>query len=236
MDSPAAGQAFAAREDIHEVPTVACGVTQGTKLLRQGEPSESFVRVTRGLAGVSHLLPDGRCLLLGFCLEGDHIGFSSLPETRRDYGLVALTPLRYERGHNAALRTAIECRPELAKRVAAEVAARKDDLVRSFVAMVGRSAEERVCYLMLSLALRQLRHCPEAGERLSTSLTQQQIGDATSLSGVHVNRVLQSLRRRKVVELRAGLLTIHAPEALARTAQLEPADYLESVVRFAGRA
>jgi len=49
-------------------------------------------------------------------------------------------------------------------------------------------------------------------------LTQYEIADALGLTAVHVNRVLQALRGRDLIELTAKRLRIPNPEALRRIA------------------
>ena len=64
------------------------------------------------------------------------------------------------------------------------------------------------------------------GVACAVPLLQQDIGDATGLSAVHVNRVLQTLRRAGVVRLgRGGLEILNFPR-LADMAKFRP-DYLE---------
>lgn len=47
-----------------------------------------------------------------------------------------------------------------------------------------------------------------AGDGFSMPLTQEAVGDALGLSTVHVNRVLQQLRRERIVASRAGRIAI----------------------------
>jgi CRP-like cAMP-binding protein len=55
--------------------------------------------------------------------------------------------------------------------------------------------------------------CEQAGQgdrrAYPLPITQTDLGDATGLTNVHVNRVLKELRLQAIVELRAGTVTIH---------------------------
>ena len=44
------------------------------------------------------------------------------------------------------------------------------------------------------------------GDRLALPLTQDEIGDATGLTAVHVNRTLQRLRSEGLIEVASGML------------------------------
>jgi DNA-binding GntR family transcriptional regulator len=55
-------------------------------------------------------------------------------------------------------------------------------------------------------------------------LTQETLADALGLSVVHVNRILQQLRREKLVELRAGRAVLLQPDMLAGIADFRGAE------------
>ncbi|MBM0206166.1 winged helix-turn-helix domain-containing protein [Micromonospora sp. STR1s_5] len=62
-------------------------------------------------------------------------------------------------------------------------------------------------------------------EGLPFPITQEELGDATGLSGVHVNRTLQELRGARLIELERRSLVIRDLERLQATALFVP-DYL----------
>jgi DNA-binding transcriptional regulator LsrR (DeoR family) len=53
-------------------------------------------------------------------------------------------------------------------------------------------------------------------------MTQNELADATGLSTVHVNRVLQDLRAEGLIVLRGGSLSIPDWEALQEAAEFDP--------------
>jgi CRP-like cAMP-binding protein len=54
-------------------------------------------------------------------------------------------------------------------------------------------------------------------------LTQVQFGECLGLTSVHVNRTLQELRRRKLIELQSRRVTIFDLDALKNVAQFDDA-------------
>jgi DNA-binding transcriptional regulator LsrR (DeoR family) len=63
-------------------------------------------------------------------------------------------------------------------------------------------------------------------------LTQVELGECLGLTSVHVNRTLQELRRRELVEFQAGRLVIRDLETLKSVAQFDPSYlYLEKQPR-----
>lgn len=86
-----------------------------------------------------------------------------------------------------------------------------------------RNALSRLAYVFCEMAIR----CEEADHGDWTSfplpITQSDLGDATGLMGVHVNRTLRDLRTAGIVELRAGIVTIHNWEKLVSIGDFDAA-------------
>jgi len=60
------------------------------------------------------------------------------------------------------------------------------------------------------------------GESCEMPVTQEMLADALGLTGVHVNRTLQSLRETGMVEHKNGRLFIHDFKRLAAYADFDP--------------
>lgn len=101
---------------------------------------------------------------------------------------------------------------------------------REWVVNIGaREAGPRVAHLLCELVWR-LRHAGLTEDHAcALPLRQQDIADATGISAVHVNRVLQRLRRSGLIRLAGDRLEILEPERLEDFADFEP-DYLEAAV------
>jgi CRP-like cAMP-binding protein len=52
-------------------------------------------------------------------------------------------------------------------------------------------------------------------------LTQVELGECLGLTSVHVNRTLQEIRRRRLVDFQGGRLTIHDLDALKGVAEFD---------------
>jgi CRP-like cAMP-binding protein len=89
---------------------------------------------------------------------------------------------------------------------------------------IGRhSARERVAHLILELFIRYRMQWPgHQIEEMYLPVTQEHIGDATGLTGVHVNRVLSDLRKQGIVEFHYKRLRILDPDKLADIASVDP--------------
>jgi CRP-like cAMP-binding protein len=79
----------------------------------------------------------------------------------------------------------------------------------------------RLAHLFCEMAIR----CEKAGQgdrkSFALQITQADLGDATGLTGVHVNRTLRELRERSIVTARVGRVTIHDWEHLVRVGEFD---------------
>ena len=81
-----------------------------------------------------------------------------------------------------------------------------------------RTAYERLAHLLLELFMRLDSVGMTRGDSVHFPLTQGDLAEATGLTSVHVNRMLQELRRDRLIELAGRRLTILNRPALARAA------------------
>lgn len=113
--------------------------------------------------------------------------------------------------------------PEVALRLASMISQDRN-LSFSHLASVGQqSARERVAHLILELFVRFRSRWPgHRVEKMRLPLTQEHIGDATGLTGVHVNRVLHNLRQDGVLTFSYRRLSIIDPDRLVDEAAIDP--------------
>lgn len=84
-----------------------------------------------------------------------------------------------------------------------------EPVLRSWIVNNGRrDAFSRIAHLLCELHYRmEMVGLVDLG-RFGLPLTQVEIGDAVGLTSVHTNRVLQRLRKQKLIELSGGMLTV----------------------------
>ncbi len=110
-----------------------------------------------------------------------------------------------------------------ARQVFAALARLEQVRLLDHVVRLGRqTAYERVAHLLLELYERARLLGDADGGRFSLPLTQEVLADALGLSVVHVNRVLQQLRRDGYVELRTGQARLLNLSALTRLCDFTP--------------
>jgi CRP-like cAMP-binding protein len=193
----------------------------GCDLFRPGEKRNAIYRLVDGWVALYMLLEDGSRQILHFALPGAVLAFA--PGRVTTYSAQALTDVvvcvvPYERLY-ALLREQPEAGMQLAW-----VLSRDRSLAYDRLASVGRhSARERVAHLILELFIRYRMRWPgHRIEEMHLPLTQEHIGDATGLTGVHVNRVLRDLRSEGILEFHYRRLRILDPDRLVDVAGIDP--------------
>lgn len=199
----------------------------GESIIEAGAAQERIYTLLAGWAFRYSTLPDGRRQILNFLLPGDLVGLQAELTNASPHGVEALTTvslcafrqdtvLRLFRDHaNMALDLTW-------------LAAHSERLGDDVLLTVGRrNATERVATLLVHLYKRACSVGLEEGGGIVFPLTQIHVADALGLSSVHVNRVLQRLRRDGLVRLGEGRLAIGDLKALRRVAAYweQPAPY-----------
>ena len=173
------------------------------------------------------VLADGRRQVHGLFVAGDlcrHIYAFLAPQA--DNALRILTPALVAAVPAATLLALMEERPRIARAMWANLAA-DDAVLREWIVSLGRrTAYERMAHLFCEMYLRLRAVGLADGHSCELPLTQMDLGDLLGLSTVHVNRVLQQLRRDDLISLNRSQLTIRDVAALSRAASLDPS-YLQ---------
>jgi CRP-like cAMP-binding protein len=163
--------------------------------------------ILSGWACRQRLLPDGRRQIFDFLLPGDVTGLWSPLDTQTT--VVALTGVEIAdaSGMRAAAQDGV-AHPALAHVVALAPALEQARLLDHIVRLGRASAYERVADLLWECAERQAAAGLGDERGFPFLATQETLADLLGLSVVHLNRVLQQLRREGLVEVKAGRLKL----------------------------
>ena len=144
---------------------------------------------------------------------------------RRDHGLGTLTACRIVRIPHHAMQSLLTTHPAIAHALRI-VKLIEEAIQRERITSLGcRSALERTAHLFCELLARHKGAGQGQGDRFGMALRQADLADTLGLSNVHVNRVLQELRRRNLVVLNGKTLRIMDLPGLTALAEFE-AGYL----------
>lgn len=194
-------------------------------LIREGDDPKVVRLILSGWACRYKALPDGRRQILGFFIPGDLCDLNVYILKKMDHSIGAITRGKYAviRPHDMIALT--QDRPRIAQALwwheLVTVAIQREWLLN-----VGqRSAYEKIAHLLVELFVRLRAVNLTRDQSCNFPITQTDIAEATGLTSVHVNRMLQTLRSEGLVDLSHRRLTILDLAGLMRAA-LFNSDYL----------
>jgi CRP-like cAMP-binding protein len=163
-------------------------------LLREGEPPKKACSfVLSGFAFRQKLTANGGRQIVSLHLRGDMLDLQHLFLARADHSIQALTQLGTAEIDRDALRALVARRPAVAEAMWID-ALIDASIFREWIMNIGRrDARGRIAHLLCEFATRMEQAGLDQGGRYELPMTQEQIGDATGLTSVHVNRTLRSL-------------------------------------------
>jgi CRP-like cAMP-binding protein len=130
---------------------------------------------------------------------GDLLNAERLFLARADHNIQTISPASVARIRNATLREAMKSRPRVAEALWRDVLI-ETSIAREWILNVGRrSATARIAHLLCEFAARREAAAMGPPQRFELPMTQEQIGDATGLTSVHVNRKLHELEQAGVI-------------------------------------
>ncbi|MES2713452.1 MAG: Crp/Fnr family transcriptional regulator [Pseudomonadota bacterium] len=193
-------------------------VPPGSNIIAEGDAATHLYTVLRGWAFRYKSLPDGRRQILNILLPGDLVGMQSELMAAAPHSVEALTEVTLCAFGTDALWTLFRTEPELALDITWLTANEERIVDEALVSAGRRTALERVAALLVHLFKRASGAGLAHHGSVPLPLTQAHIADTLGLSLVHTNRTLQHLRKRELIRLDDGRLSIGDLSSLARVA------------------
>ena len=194
-------------------------------IIRDGERMEECHVVLSGLAARYKILPDGSRQILAFLVPGDLCDAEIFVLQRMDHGVVALTETQCAILPAATMRELlreVSCIGEaLWWGTMTDLAVLRERIVDHG----RRDARERIAHLIYEMLIRYRMVGAAKDDSFFFPVTQDELADATGLTPVHVNRMLQQLREEGLIEFRSRQLRVLDPPGLKNAGGFE-ADYL----------
>ena len=191
-------------------------------VLVEGERPTAIFLFVEGWAYRYKTLDDGRRQILAFLLPGDLGDAGDPPAREMDHSIATLTPVVLAELVRDDLDRIAAGHPALAEALSWEALA-QGAIQREWTLNVGRrTALERIAHLLCELFARLAAVGLAQGGACDLPLSQSDLADATGLSAVHVNRVLQQLRSDGLVRLHDRRMELPDLAALQRLAKFNP--------------
>jgi CRP-like cAMP-binding protein len=191
-------------------------------IVRDHDRPSQCCLILEGFACRYKITPGGKRQIFSFHIPGDIPDMQSIHLSVMDHSLGTLEPSRVAFIPHESVRALNRRYPRIAD------VFWRDTLIdaavfREWMAGIGRrSAFARIAHLFCELFLRFKAVGLTNGPGFRLPVTQAEIGDALGLSTVHVNRVIQELRGRKLIGLRGSSVTVPDWDALKEAGEFDP--------------
>lgn len=191
---------------------------RGAVLFRENDRHCDLFVVEKGVLMSYVVLDDGSRQILRFLFPGDMSGLATLiyhycPESVEAVTDASICPL--DRG---ALGRLFEEAPRIAALILAVNQIERVALTDRLAGLGRTSARARVAAILIELRNRFRRMDKDVDKTFTPGLTQEEIGDATGLTAVHVNRMLRQLEDEGLIAREGGRVTFLNEPALSKAA------------------
>ena len=216
------GLSEADRALIGKLPITVRSLAADQDLVRTGEGASECWLLLDGYLYRHKETSDGRRQILSVYVPGDIPDLASLYLQRADHTLSAMGPAVVAHVSHSALQDMTAASPALMRALQREMLV-DAAIFREWILNIGtRQAVSRVAHLLCEIATRLQVVGFAKDLSFILPMSQADIGEATGISTVHANRVIQDLRSRGAIEWRNKALKILDWDALVSIADFSP--------------
>lgn len=191
-------------------------------IIREGDNPTGVNLIVEGYAIRYKALPDGRRQILGYFVSGDICDLRVFVLKRMDHSIAALTPVAVRVISEKRILEMTDRYPRIMRALWWATLV-EESISREWLLSMGqRTAAERIAHLFCEIYYRARIVDLVEGHRVALPLRQTDLAEMTGLSVVHVNRVLQDLRKQGLITFDGQVLTILSPEKLEAFALFDP--------------
>ena len=204
-----------------------------TDLIREGDEPGPVLVMLDGWAYRYKVLPTGSRQIMAFMMPGDACDLHISLLDEMDHSIQTVEQAEVATISRSTMDRLMES-PGIAK--AMYIAQLVDEgTLRAWIVSLGRrSSTERAAHLLLELYIRAVNVGAAEAGAMKLPLRQTVLADALGVTSVHINRVLQTLRKSDIVVLGRGALHIKDAAGLARLSGWDDS-YLHRRIRRPGR-
>lgn len=192
-------------------------------VISQGDNPTGVNLLLEGFAFRYKTLPDGRRQILGFFVPGDICDVRVFVLKHMDHSIATLTDSLVSIMPGDRVLAVTDTYPKIARALAWATLVEESTSREWLLSMGQRSAGERLAHIFCEIFYRMDAVGLATGRSFAFPVTQPELGEATGLSVVHLNRTLQELRRRDLVRFGGRVLTILDLAGLEALALFDPA-------------
>ena len=197
----------------------------GEDIIAEGDHMPDCHVVLTGLAYRYKMLPDGERQIMAFLVPGDLCDAEIFILKEMDHSVGALTPTTTALISGEMMRKMLRETSSLGEALWWGTMTDLGVLRERIVDHGRRDARERIAHLLYEMLIRYRMVGLTTDNSFRFPITQTDLADATGLTPVHANRMLQSLRADKFIEWKGETVTVLSPGRLKKLAGFN-ANYL----------
>jgi CRP-like cAMP-binding protein len=200
-----------------------CDRAAGQVIEFEGDETLAVYCVLSGWIAVTKSTEDGHRMIVDLVLPGEQIDPASADAGTSSVQIEALTDVTIAAVPDPVFQRLTRAHPEIRARFDRNVAAAMARMSERMLRLGKSKAEGRIAYALCELCLRAGEGRFADGAVFRIPMTQQQLGDFTGLSSVHVCRTLRRLQAKGIVTAVEHMeVTIRDAARLARLAEVDP--------------
>jgi CRP-like cAMP-binding protein len=210
-------------EAIRQLPVKIKTVTSRTKVVDEGQNITDCYLLVDGYACRYKFTATGGRQIVSFHMAGDILDIQHVLFDRADHSVKTISEAALAVFPMAALRNLIADHPDVGRALWRDCLV-EASIFREWVLNVGRrNAKVRIAHMLCEFAARMEAAGLGSPADFTLPMTQEDIGDATGLTPVHVNRMLRELTEEGSITRDARRIRIADWPRMKRTADFSPA-------------
>lgn len=191
-------------------------------ILREGDTPDAVHLILEGFACRYKIVPEGGRSIFAYLVPGDTCDWHVFILKQMDHSIATLSPCKVVEIPRTKVLEITERHPTIMRAIWWTTLVDEATLREWIVNTSRRSAEEAVAHLFCELLFRLETVGLRVENGFDLPVTQNELADTVGLSLVHVNRMLQDLRRRGLIQFHGKSLKILDLRGLRELAHFEP--------------
>ena len=196
---------------------------KGEDIVSEGSRPSYSTLLTDGLAARYKVTREGTRQITALHIPGDFVDLHAFLMKTLDHSIVALSPCTVFLADHGQLKKITEDAPHLARLLWLDTLV-TGSIHRSWIVAMGRrSKSSHLAHILCELYVRLQVVDLVEDKSFHFPLSQGEMADVMGLSLVHMNRVIQTLRREKVIAWANQRITVLDWDRLKEIAEFDPA-------------
>ena len=198
---------------------------RGQTIISEGQKVHDIHLVLTGLAARAKILADGGRQIMAFLVPGDLCDVEVFVLEAMDHAIIALSDVTCVLIPAKVVEDLLTESSTLTRGLWWSTMTDSAILRERIIDHGSRDARERMAHIFYEMLVRYRIVGETTDNTFPLPATQEDLADATGITPVHVNRILQDLRSAGLIELRNKVMTVLDPEGLREAGRFE-ANYL----------